>query len=65
MLSFVAIDAVLDRILGMDAEEAKALPAWLPPELAAELQARLLTTAYPRALAIIDEMSQKGQNGRF
>lgn len=56
MLPLVAVDAVLDRLLGMDPEEAKALPAWLPPELAAELQTGLLTTAYPRAVAMIDEM---------
>jgi 4-aminobutyrate aminotransferase-like enzyme len=56
MLSLVAVDAVLDRLLGMDPEEAKALPAWLPSGLATELHTGLLTTAYPRAVAMIDEM---------
>ena len=56
MLSFVAIDAVLDRLLGMDPKEAGALPAWLPPGLVSELHTGLLTTAYPRTVAIIDEM---------
>lgn len=56
MLPLVAVDAVLDRLLGMDPEEAKALPAWLPSSLATELQTGLLTTAYPRAVALIDEM---------
>src|ERR1041384_4476234 len=56
MLPLVAVDAVLDRLLGMDPEKAKALPAWLPLSLAAELQTGLLTTAYPRAVAMIDEM---------
>jgi 4-aminobutyrate aminotransferase-like enzyme len=56
MLSFVAIDAVLDRLLGMNSEEAEALPAWLPPGLATELQTGLLTTTYPRTVAMIDEL---------
>jgi adenosylmethionine-8-amino-7-oxononanoate aminotransferase len=56
MLSFVAIDAVLDRLLGMDPEEAKALPAWLPPGLVSELHTGLLSTAYPRTVAMIDEL---------
>ena len=56
MLSFVAVDAVLDRLLGMDPEEAKALPAWLPSGMVTELHTGLLTTAYPRAVAMIDEL---------
>jgi 4-aminobutyrate aminotransferase-like enzyme len=56
MLSLVAVDAVLDRLLGMDPKEAEALPTWLPPGLATELQTGLLTTTYPRAVALIDEM---------
>jgi 4-aminobutyrate aminotransferase-like enzyme len=56
MLAFVAVDAVLDRLLGMDPEEAKALPDWLPVGLATELHTGLLTTAYPHAVAMIDEM---------
>jgi len=56
MLSFVAVDAVLDRLLGMDPEEAKALPAWLPLGLVSELHTGLLTTAYPRTVAMIDEL---------
>ena len=56
MLPLVAVDAVLDRLLGMEPEEAKALPAWLPSGLATELQTGLLSTTYPRAVALIDEM---------
>jgi 4-aminobutyrate aminotransferase-like enzyme len=56
MLSLVAIDAVLDRLVGMDPEEASALPDWLPSSLAAELRTGLLTTAYPRAVAIVDKL---------
>ncbi len=56
MLSFVAVDAVLDRLLGMDPEEAKALPAWLPPGLATDLRTGLLSTAYPRVVEMLDDM---------
>jgi adenosylmethionine-8-amino-7-oxononanoate aminotransferase len=56
MLSFVALDAVLDRLLGMDPEEAKALPTWLPPVLVSELHTGLLTTAYPQTVAMIEEL---------
>jgi len=56
MLPLVAVDAVLDRLLGMDLEEAKAIPAWLPSGLVTELHTGLLTTAYPRAVAMIDEL---------
>ena len=56
MLSLVAADSVMDRLMGMDPEEARALPGWLPPGLAAELQTGLLKTTYPRAVALIDEM---------
>jgi 4-aminobutyrate aminotransferase-like enzyme len=56
MLALVAVDAVLDRLLGMDPEEAEALPAWLPSGLATELRGGLLTSAYPRAVALVDDM---------
>ena len=56
MLTLVAIDAVLDRLLGMDPKEAEALPTWLPSKLKTELQTGLLTTAYSRTLAMIDKM---------
>ncbi|MBO3741524.1 aminotransferase class III-fold pyridoxal phosphate-dependent enzyme [Actinoplanes flavus] len=56
MLSLVAIDAVLDRLLGMAPEEAAALPEWLPPSLAEELRTGLLTTAYPRTVAMINAL---------
>jgi 4-aminobutyrate aminotransferase-like enzyme len=56
VLSLVAVDAVLDRLLGMDVEEARTLPAWLPSGLAAELQAGLLNTWYPQAVAMIDNL---------
>ena len=56
MLALVAADAVLDRLLGMNPDEAKALPAWLPSGLATELHTGLLATAYPSAVAMIDEL---------
>src|SRR5215216_5479664 len=56
MLSFVAVDAVMDRLLGLDAEEAKALPPWLPSGLVADLQTGLLSTAYPRVVEMLDAM---------
>ncbi|MBO3741529.1 aminotransferase class III-fold pyridoxal phosphate-dependent enzyme [Actinoplanes flavus] len=56
MLSLVAVDAVLDRLLGMDPAEAPTLPAWLPPRLADELRTGLLESVYPRAVGMIDEM---------
>ncbi|MFI0796042.1 aminotransferase class III-fold pyridoxal phosphate-dependent enzyme [Micromonospora rubida] len=56
MLSLVAVDAVLDRLLGLEPEDAGALPAWLPRDLAAELEAGLLSTTYPQTVAMIDEL---------
>jgi 4-aminobutyrate aminotransferase-like enzyme len=56
MLSLVAVDAVLDRLVGMDPEEGSALPDWLPSRLAAELRTGLLTTAYPRTVALLDTL---------
>jgi 4-aminobutyrate aminotransferase-like enzyme len=56
MLALVAVDAVLDRLLGMDPKEAEALPTWLPSGLAAELHTGLLSSAYPRAVALIDDV---------
>jgi adenosylmethionine-8-amino-7-oxononanoate aminotransferase len=56
MLSLVAVDAVLDRLLGLDAEEAGALPDWLPPGAIEELHSGLLSTAYPRAVATLDKL---------
>ncbi|MBO3741528.1 aminotransferase class III-fold pyridoxal phosphate-dependent enzyme [Actinoplanes flavus] len=54
MLSFVAVDAVMDRLLGIDPDEAETLPAWLPPGLAADLRTGLLTTAYPVVAGLLD-----------
>jgi 4-aminobutyrate aminotransferase-like enzyme len=56
MLSLVAVDAVMDRLLGMDPEEAKALPTWLPSGLAVDLRTGLLSTAYPRVVEMLDDM---------
>jgi len=56
MLALVAVDAVLDRLLGMDPAEVDALPAWLPSGLAAQLRTGLLGSAYPRAVALVDDM---------
>ncbi|MFI0796047.1 aminotransferase class III-fold pyridoxal phosphate-dependent enzyme [Micromonospora rubida] len=54
MLSLVAVDAVLDRLLGVDSDEAGALPDWLPTGLASELRTGLLATVYPRTVAMVD-----------
>ncbi|MFI0796045.1 aminotransferase class III-fold pyridoxal phosphate-dependent enzyme [Micromonospora rubida] len=56
MLPLVAVDAVLDRLLGMDPAEAEALPDWLPPALAAQLRTGLLAAEYEHAVALIDDM---------
>lgn len=56
MLSLVAVDAVLDRLLGVQSSEAKSLPQWLPRELARDLEEGLLSSAYPLAVSRIDEM---------
>ena len=56
MLALVAVDAVLDRLLGLEQPEKQMLPSWLPSELATELQNGLLTSTYPRAVALIDEL---------
>jgi 4-aminobutyrate aminotransferase-like enzyme len=56
MLALVAVDAVLDRLLGLEQAEEQMLPAWLPSGLAAELQDGLLASAYPHAVALVDEL---------
>ncbi|MFI5973711.1 aminotransferase class III-fold pyridoxal phosphate-dependent enzyme [Streptomyces sp. NPDC051452] len=56
MLALVAVDAVLDRLLGLERAEGQMLPAWLPSGLAAELRGGLLASAYPRAVALVDEL---------
>ncbi len=56
MLSFVAVDAVMDRLLGMDSEDARELPSWLPSGLATDLREGLLSTAYPRVVKMVDDM---------
>ncbi|MES4889616.1 aminotransferase class III-fold pyridoxal phosphate-dependent enzyme [Streptomyces sp. NPDC096012] len=56
MLALVAVDAVLDRLLGLEQPEERTLPAWLPSGLAAELRVGLLASAYPRAVALVDEL---------
>ncbi|MFG2602329.1 aminotransferase class III-fold pyridoxal phosphate-dependent enzyme [Streptomyces sp. NPDC048514] len=56
MLALVAADAVLDRLLGLEQPEQEMLPAWLPPGLAAELREGLLASAYPHAVALVDEL---------
>ena len=61
MLSFVAIDAVMDRLLGLDPEEAKELPTWLPSDLAADLRTGLLSTAFPRVVRMLEDMLKEFQ----
>ena len=56
MLSLVAVDAVLDRLLGVEPDEVDAIPEWLPDELAAELRVGLLDTAYSRTVTLVDSM---------
>lgn len=54
MLTLVAIDAVLDRLLGLGDGDVSGIPSWLPDDLASELRTGLLTTAYPRTLDLLD-----------
>lgn len=56
MLALVAVDAVLDRLLGLDETERDTLPDWLPPALAAELQTGVLSSRYQAAAARIDAL---------
>ncbi|MES4889611.1 aminotransferase class III-fold pyridoxal phosphate-dependent enzyme [Streptomyces sp. NPDC096012] len=56
MMSLVAIDAVLDRLLGVEPEDVGALPEWLPDELATELRVGLLDTAYDRTVALVESL---------
>jgi 4-aminobutyrate aminotransferase-like enzyme len=54
MLTLIAIDAVLDRLVGVSPEEAAALPAWLSQELSAELKTGLLATRYDETVALLE-----------
>jgi 4-aminobutyrate aminotransferase-like enzyme len=56
MLPLVAADAVLDRLLGMSPREYEVLPRWLPPGLAEELRTGVLASAYPRSVALLDDL---------
>ncbi|USQ85760.1 aminotransferase class III-fold pyridoxal phosphate-dependent enzyme [Streptomyces phaeoluteigriseus] len=56
MTSLVAIDAVLDRLLGVEPNDVDAMPDWLPEELVAELRVGLLDTAYSRTVALVDSL---------
>jgi 4-aminobutyrate aminotransferase-like enzyme len=56
MLSLVAVDAVLDRLLGVDGLDAESLPGWLPTGMVQDLRMGLLSTTYARAVRMIDEM---------
>jgi 4-aminobutyrate aminotransferase-like enzyme len=55
MLSFVAVDAVMDRLAGMFPEEHAELPVWMPSGLTADLQEGLLVTSYPRVVKLLDD----------
>ncbi|MFZ1287912.1 MAG: aminotransferase class III-fold pyridoxal phosphate-dependent enzyme [Candidatus Phosphoribacter sp.] len=54
MLTLIAIDAVLDRLLGVSFEESAALPDWLPHELSAELEVGLLSTRYDKTVTLLE-----------
>ncbi|MFG2602332.1 aminotransferase class III-fold pyridoxal phosphate-dependent enzyme [Streptomyces sp. NPDC048514] len=56
MLSLVAVDAVLDRLLGVTGPDAEVLPHWLPAGMERDLREGLLSTTYPRTVKMIDEM---------
>ncbi|GGW43714.1 hypothetical protein GCM10010503_20500 [Streptomyces lucensis JCM 4490] len=56
MLSLVAVDAVLDRLLGVEGPDAGSLPDWLPTGLEQELREGLLSHTYAHAVRMIDEM---------
>jgi adenosylmethionine-8-amino-7-oxononanoate aminotransferase len=56
MLALVAIDAVLDRLLGLDDGDLDGIPPWLPEGLSSELRTGLLSTAYPRTVALVDSI---------
>lgn len=57
LLSFVAVDAVLDRLLGMFPHEHDLLPAWLPPSLSAELEVGLLSSRYDAVVGHLDDFA--------
>ncbi|MFZ1287913.1 MAG: aminotransferase class III-fold pyridoxal phosphate-dependent enzyme [Candidatus Phosphoribacter sp.] len=54
MLSLVAVDSVLDRLIGIEDDFRGLLPTWLPHGLRAELHEGLLTTRYPRAAVMVE-----------
>ena len=56
MLSFVAVDAVMDRLLGMEPEELNRLPTWIPSELVADLRTGLLSTEFSRVVKMLEAM---------
>lgn len=56
MLSLVAVDAVLDRLLGVEGSQVQTLPNWLPPAMQHDLHDGLLATHYSRAVSMVDEL---------
>lgn len=56
MMSLIAIDAVLDRLLGVPANEVEALPDWLPTDLVTDLQVGLLKSAYAETVSRVDSL---------
>lgn len=56
LLSLVALDAVLDRLLGVSPTDAAALPAWLPDDFATDLRKGLLSERYPAVVEMLDRM---------
>ncbi|MFF9915544.1 aminotransferase class III-fold pyridoxal phosphate-dependent enzyme [Streptomyces sp. NPDC013457] len=64
MLSFVAVDAVMDRLTGMLPEEFGNLPTWLPPGLVGDLRDGLLAVTYPHVAGMLEDFLADLQ-GRF
>lgn len=56
MLSLVAADAVLDRLIGVDDDFRGAVPSWLPLELQRELDSGLLASRYAETAALVQGM---------
>ena len=56
MLSLMAVDAVLDRLLGVEGSQVESLPDWLPPAMQNELREGLLATRYAQTVSMVHEL---------